>query len=95
MTKTSKYAPPNNTMDEDKTDVSQRLKVSAEAIRASRKIPDVIICDAIGDAEWFREYCNICLQSPISNAFLGCILFGWQLCEEYKKSEPRVSHDIG
>lgn len=70
--------------------VASRLKLAAERIRASRSVPDVAICDAIGDAEWFREYCNICLQAPIANSFLGCILFGWQLCEEYHKLESRI-----
>lgn len=70
--------------------VADRLKLAAEKIRLDRKVPDVSICDAIGDSEWFREYCGICLQAPIANSFLGCILFGWQLCEEYKRSEQRV-----
>lgn len=65
--------------------VADRLKLAADRIRSDRKVPDVAICDAIGDSAWFREYCNICLQSPIANSFLGCILFGWQLCEEYKR----------
>jgi hypothetical protein len=65
--------------------VGDRLKLAADRIRQSRKVPDTVICDAIGDSAWFREYCNICLQQPIANSFLGCILFGWQLCEEYKK----------
>ena len=65
--------------------VADRLKLAADAIRASRKVPDPAICDAIGDAPWFREYSNICLQQPIANSFLGCILFGWQLAEEYNR----------
>jgi hypothetical protein len=65
--------------------VADRLKLAADSIRAQKKIPDVAICDAIGDSGWFREYMNICLQAPIANSFLGCILFGWQLHEEYKK----------
>lgn len=65
--------------------ISDRLKLAASRIRSDRKVPDVVICDAIGDADWFREYANICLQSPIMNSFLGCILFGWMLCEEYKR----------
>jgi hypothetical protein len=67
--------------------IADRLKLAADSIRVQKKIPDVAICDAIGDSSWFREYMNICLQSPISNAFLGCILFGWQLHEEYQKIE--------
>jgi hypothetical protein len=70
--------------------VADRLKLAADKIRSDRKVPDVAICDAIGDSLWFREYCGICLQAPIANSFLGCILFGWQLHEEYKKSEQRV-----
>ena len=72
--------------------VRDRLKLAAEHIRSSRKVPEAAICDAIGDAEWFREYVNICLQQPIVNSFLGCILFGWQLSEEYKKlsEESRI-----
>jgi hypothetical protein len=81
----NKYVPQNNTETPDQAVVSDRLKVCAETIRAERNIPDVSICDAIGDSSWFREYCNICLQQPIANSFLGCILFGWQLCEEYNK----------
>jgi hypothetical protein len=65
--------------------IADRLKLASDRIRAERKVPDVTICDAIGDATWFREYCNVCLQQPIANSFLGCILFGWQLCEEYKR----------
>jgi hypothetical protein len=65
--------------------VADRLKLAADHIRAARAVPDVAICDAIGDSAWFREYCNICLQAPIANSFLGCILFGWQLCEEYRR----------
>jgi hypothetical protein len=65
--------------------VVDRLKLAADHIRAARAVPDVAICDAIGDSAWFREYCNICLQAPIANSFLGCILFGWQLCEEYRR----------
>ena len=64
--------------------VADRLKLAADSIRASRKVPDTVICDAIGDSAWFQEYMRICMNSPISNAFLGCILFGWQLSEEYK-----------
>jgi hypothetical protein len=70
--------------------VADRLKLAADKIRADRKVPDVAICDAIGDSAWFREYCGICLQAPIANSFLGCILFGWQLCEEYKRSAEKV-----
>jgi len=70
--------------------VSDRLKAAADAIRADRKVPDLAICDAIGDSAWFREYCAICLQAPIANSFLGCILFGWQLCEEFKRTEEKV-----
>lgn len=70
--------------------IADRLKLSADKIRSERKVPDTEICDAIGDATWFREYCNLCLQQPIANSFLGCILFGWQLCEEYRKLETRV-----
>jgi len=65
--------------------ISDRLKLAADAIRAARNVPDVTICDAIGDAAWFREYCGICLQQLIANSFLGCILFGWQLKEEYDR----------
>lgn len=67
--------------------IADRLKLASESIRRDRKIPDVAICDAIGDSDWFLEYCSICLQSPISNAFLGCILFGWQLCEEFNRTK--------
>jgi hypothetical protein len=69
----------------DESAVADRLKLAADTIRAANKIPDVAICDAIGDSQWFREYMNICLQSPIANAFLGCIIFGWQLHEEYQQ----------
>lgn len=75
------------TKEMQQTVVSERLKLAADTIRASRKIPDVMICDAIGDSAWFKEYMTVCLQSPIANAFLGCILFGWQLAEEYNKIE--------
>lgn len=68
-------------------DIADRLKLAADSIRVSRKVPDVAICDAIGDSAWFREYCQICLQAPIANSFLGCILFGWQLCEEYQRQK--------
>lgn len=71
-------------------EVSDRLKLAADRIRQSRKVPDSSICDSIGDSAWFREYCNLCLQQPIANSFLGCILFGWQLCEEFKKLESRI-----
>lgn len=80
----NKYNPPAN-VEQENVAVSDRLKLCADSIREARKIPDVKICDAIGDAQWFRDYCNICLQAPIANSFLGCILFGWQLCEEYNK----------
>lgn len=69
--------------------IADRLKLSADKIRSERKVPDTEICDAIGDATWFREYCNLCLQQPIANSFLGCILFGWQLCEEFKGLNDR------
>ncbi len=67
--------------------VADRLKLAADSIRAQHLIPPTEICDAVGDSAWFREYMNICLGSPISNAFLGCVLFGWQLAEEYRKIE--------
>ena len=67
--------------------VADRLASAADSIRDRRATPDIAICDAIGDAPWFREYCTVCLQQPIANSFLGCILFGRQLCEEYKRQE--------
>lgn len=70
----------------NKSDViADRLKQAADIIRAGQKLPDPDVANAIGDSKWFREYSNLCLQAPIANAFLGCILFGWQLCEEYNK----------
>jgi len=69
-------------------DISDRLKRAAE--RCRNNLPDPQISDSIGDSQWFRDYCNICLGSPIGNAFLGCIVLGWQLHEEFNKSEEIV-----
>ena len=64
---------------------ADRLKLAADTIIAARKVPDALLCDAIGESEWFARYCDHCLTQPLGASFLGCILLGWQMCEEYNR----------
>ena len=69
--------------------ISDRLKLAAERIYSDRRIPDAALCqsitDVVTDSEWFRDIATSVLTRNIADLFFGCILFGWQLCEEYRK----------
>lgn len=74
-----------------------KLPTSFELQKAADKIkkagPDQFYAglgDLIGDAPWFREYCQICLAHPLGNAILGAIVFGYQLRDKVSEMEQKV-----
>ena len=68
----------------------EKLHKCAMDLKARNQIPDESLVESIADSKWFQDYLKVCLNHPISNAMLGCIIFGWQLCEEVKKLEDGI-----
>lgn len=48
------------------------------------------LLEALAQADYFKEFCQISLAHPIGNALLGAIALGWQLRDKVAEIEAET-----